>query len=1047
MKTTIDSPEVKVVDASAGSGKTYTLARRYIQLLLEKDTPPEAIKTILAITFTNMATKEMKERILEFLKKLALDFFEDRDERARIYSSIGWDEKYVRHRAGEILNYIIKNYNFFQIQTIDSFINLLLSGCAFRLGLPANFKIQENFRQLLLYSLDECIEAAERDKKIHQIFQEFLRQYIHIENKESWFPKRDILHLIYSLFNQLNIYGKNFKKFPHQVEYIFELKKEIKNLIGEFIAKYNQVVHGTFLNTIRAVCEVEGEGFDLSILTGKNYKKKAFIYDSPPLKKNAKYDPDGIREWQKIREKISELAEAEAQAVFNCYIDIFELVYQIFESRAKKEEFIFLAELNRKARSLFGQEYLIPEIYYQLALRFRHFLIDEFQDTSRLQWENLFLMIEDALASGGTLFYVGDKKQAIYRWRGGEVTLFEEIKSKFRDFNVKEEQLNINYRSQKAIVDFNNMVFSPRNLNRFLCEEFGDQNNLKYFSHQDREEIVSIFKSSTQESKEGNVHGYVRVEEIEGNDKEEREEKIKTKLKALILDLKSRNFDYRDIAILCRTHDEVQTVTAWLMEEGLGVQSDKTLDIRNNPVVKELVSCLKFLSSPIDNLSFTSFILGEVFQTATGINRKQLEEFLLQWNLSINKGGSEYIYRNFRVRYPDAWNEYLDELFKSVGFLNIYELTLKIITTFKVFQNFPNYQGFVMHLLELMKEKEEEYPDLEEFLEFYENTEEEIFYFRYPESNAVRIMTIHKAKGLEFPVVILPFLDIDIQPGRGQERKDFSYLVFPHAESLHLLRLDKKYVILSRRIREIYRREYKQTFIDELDVVYVALTRAQYELYVFLPYGGRKKNILLNLIPENSREIGEKRVYHREQKQSEDIKFINPCEYKSLSEFLAQEGICGDVLKAREEIKRGNILHYILSFISDFSVEDEKDILDQALNMVRFQYRNVPVEEYGNQVKEIFKNENFRKFFYVNGAEVYCEKEVVDAQGMTRKIDRLIVTGSEVWVVDYKTGEPLPDYTEQVREYIEIVKAIYPDHKVKGYLLYLDKGTVEEVNE
>jgi len=1046
-KFLISYPEVRIVDASAGSGKTYALAHRYVQLLFQKDSRPEVIKTILAITFTNMATREMKERILEFLKKIALDSFPNENEREQLLSKIEMDRTSARRFALQIVNYIIHNYNFFQIQTIDSFIYLLLSGCAFRLGLPANFKLQESFRRLLIYSLDECIDRASKDKKIRDIFYDFLQQYVFIENKENWFPKRDILSLLNSLLYQMNIYGREFRKFEYDAQYVLKGKREIKKLVTQFYNKYASVLNGTFTNSLANFCEQEEEIFDFATMAGKNSRKKTFIYEYPPVKRAVVVPPQLEKDWQELRNKIGKMAAAEAQAVFNCYIDIFRLVYQIFEARAQKEELMFLQELNRKANTLFGEEFSVPEIYYRLATRFQHFLIDEFQDTSGLQWKNLFLMIEEALSSGGTLFYVGDKKQAIYRWRGGEVKLFDHLKEILKDFNVKEERLTVNYRSQREIVEFNNTVFSRENLKRFLVQKFKDNNLSDNFSYNDCQEILDVFSTVCQEYKPENKYGYVKITKIEGEDKEEREQKIRSHLIEIISDITTREFTLSDIAILCRSNDEVENVSNWLLEDGFSVQSEKTLNIKNNPVIKELISFLKFLKSPIDNLSFVTFITGRIFLEATGMDRKQLEKFLLEFNSGSEEKSSEYVYRAFRNKYPEVWNKYLEEFFKSVGFLGTYELVLSIIDKFRILQNFPYYQGFVMHLLELLKEKEEEYSNLEEFLEYYETTEEEVFYLKFSESDAIRVTTIHKAKGLEFPVVIIPFLDLDVKPGRSNDIRSFSYVVSPYEDKLRLLRLDKKYVILSLEIREIYKEEYKHSIIDELNIIYVAFTRAQYELYAFLPCGKRKKNIAADLIPPECWERGEKRIYSREKKKTDEFIFISPCGYKNWFEFLKDESVPRDLLESRQEIERGNILHFILSFISDLSVQDKSQVLEDACAQIKFRYRHVlRLDEYRQLIDRIVDDNAFRKFFYLDGGRVYQEKEIVDSQGLTKRVDRLIIKDNEVWVVEYKTGIPVPEYREQVKGYIDIIRRIYPGYKVRGYILYLDTKIVEEID-
>jgi len=207
-------PCVDVVEASAGSGKTHALAKRYIQLIMDSQLKQEEIplKTILAVTFTNKATIEMKQRILEFLKKIALDAFSDKEEREDLFLSLPLAGNKAKKVAHGIIENIISHYNFFQIQTIDSFINMLLSGCAFHLGLASNFQIKENYRTYLEYSLDKLIDKAQIDKEILKVFEDFLKYYLFVENKEGWFSKQDIFRLIESLYNYRCIYGEKLRR-------------------------------------------------------------------------------------------------------------------------------------------------------------------------------------------------------------------------------------------------------------------------------------------------------------------------------------------------------------------------------------------------------------------------------------------------------------------------------------------------------------------------------------------------------------------------------------------------------------------------------------------------------------------------------------------------------------------------------------------------------------------------------------------------------------------------------------------------------------------
>ena len=369
------SPEVVVVEASAGSGKTYALAKRYLQLLINESSHPEYIRKILAITFTNQTTREMKERILEFLKKIALDSFSDPEEEKDILSSLPVDKYVARKKASQLMDYIIRNYNFFQVQTIDSFINVVLSGCAYRLKLSANFKIREDCQDYLTYSLDECIDQANRSESIRALFDNFLQQYLYIENKSSWFPKRDILNLIGSLFYHATIYGGGFKKFDLKNKNLFLEKKKTLKLLKQLRENAPVGTNKTFLNSLDNFLLKNRESFDIRDIT----EKKSFLSFEFPMNKGCPAPADIERRWKRIRNRTIDLAEKEALSLFNRYIDIFQLVYQVFREYASKEDALFLEELNQQAKILIGENNVtVPELYYRLATRFAHYLIDEF---------------------------------------------------------------------------------------------------------------------------------------------------------------------------------------------------------------------------------------------------------------------------------------------------------------------------------------------------------------------------------------------------------------------------------------------------------------------------------------------------------------------------------------------------------------------------------------------------------------------------------------------------------------------------------------------
>jgi ATP-dependent exoDNAse (exonuclease V) beta subunit len=1043
-----ESPQVLIVEASAGSGKTYCLAKHYLKLLLNKDSYPKQIENILAITFTNKATRQMKERILEFLKEIALDEFSDSGREKDILSGIALSKKEAQAKAIQLMDYIIANYNFFQVKTIDSFVNMLLLGCAYQLGLSANFEIREDRDDYLNLSLDTCIEQANHDKSVQKIFKDFLTQYIYLEGKNSWFPKKDILDLLSAMFYHANIYGGSFRKFDLAGLNLYQEKQGLIELFQKLLKNAPPGLNGTFRNSLVKFLEDNEEIFDFGDIAGR----KGFLKDELPMNKEELVPLEVKKLWAQIRSKTVELSEKEARAYFNCYIDIFELVYRAFRSYAKKDDVLFLEELNQQAHSLIRQNGLtVPELYYHIATRLKAFLIDEFQDTSGLQWRNLFAMVEEAISTGGTLFYVGDKKQAIFRFRGGEVALFEVIKKEFSRY-VKPDSIKVNYRSVKEIVEFNNNIFSQENLLRFLNDQQDEaalNNELKYFSREDMDEILAVFSAPEQECARAE-HGLVKVESVDCLSQQERDELTKLKVLTLIDEITgSGRFNKKDITILCRGNKEVELASTWLIEKNIPVESEKTLNIRNNKFIKELLCLLRFLNSPIDNLSFAAFILGDIFLKASQLKRQEIEEFLFGLKGKLAEQGF-YIYREFRRKYQDIWRQLLEEFFQEVGYLGLYELLIDILSRFKALVNFPNQQGFFMHFLQIIKDSEDEYPGISDFLEHFEEIDVARLFVNSSGADAVKVMTIHKAKGLGFEVVIVPFLYLDINDlGSQTKRGRVSYVVEEGSQGLSLLRLDRKYAQLSPEIRRAFQEEYKKEFIDELNTIYVALTRPKSELYVFIPHGIRMiNNVARFLIPQGYAGSAEPPAHKKEAKEDISTLPIPAPRYWKWSDFLKEEFGDARTLKKREALLAGEVLHEVLAAIGNLARMDKEEALQQGLSRVKDLFPGVSDFSSSEAViRKALDAENLKQFFYVSGAAVYREKEVVDSLGITKRIDRLIIKEKEAWVVDYKTREELvPDYSKQVEAYKAIIKDLYPKHIVRGFLVYLEDLKVEEVD-
>ena len=969
MSTRDHSSEVISVEASAGSGKTYALASRYIDLILDPKYVFEEnpFKSILAVTFTNKAAEEMKNRVMKFLKEIAL-------------AQKGDDPR--KDKASVLVEQLLRNFSFFHVQTIDSLINKLLTGCSFRIKLSTGFEILDESNDLIRYSLDEVIDEAASDKTTAKLFKDFIKQYLFIEQETGWFPKENIFKMVRSLYADSNIYGKNYV-IEGDTSKLYDLKKKLWKIVGD-------------------------------------------EYDIDKIPKKLITD--------EVHDLLKEIYECEAFRLFNSYAAIYERVIEKLQQIQIKEDVIFLEELNSKATCLFDEDMSVSEVYYRLATRFRHYLLDEFQDTSVLQWNNLFPLFHEAVAEGGSLFMVGDKKQAIYRFRGGDTSLFESSKEQLHEYSPSTRELKTNYRSDKNIVDFANKVFSEDNINQFLSEIVDKKNSVDISEYSDG--IIGHF-SQQQESLSDKKEGFVSAQWIE-KDEEGAEDTTKTRALEIFDNIKDR-FDLKDIAFLCDKNDEVEAVTSWLMEKGIPVDSEKTLSIRSNSGVKEIISLIKFLDSPIDNLSFASFVIGNIFLSASGLQLNEIQEFIIK----CKDNRDDYYYKQFREKYPKQWEEFFEYLFKKTGFTPLYEFMVSVYERFSVLKKFPQDQAAFMKLLEVILEKEHKYPTPSAFLEYFDNARDGELFVSENGTDRVSVLTVHKAKGLEFGAVILPFFKMQVKVG-GEK----PYVIVPQKKGLQIVRLKKPMLGYSKKIDDIYLKEYVAALKDELNKAYVALTRPKHELYILIPKkSGQFNNLARLMIRDEKFENGSSVSHLSEVKPEEKILALAASDYEEITSKLREEYPDESTLRNREKVQRGDAAHLVLSYIKDLTGKDIDNELSQAAAKAGLSLIGADRDELLEKISQIIKNKLSKPIFYAKGADVETEKEVVDSSGLTKRIDRLIISDKEAIVVDYKsTKEGEEKHKGQVLSYVESISNLLPDKKVRGFLVYIDECEIEEIH-
>jgi len=578
------------------------------------------------------------------------------------------------------------------------------------------------------------------------------------------------------------------------------------------------------------------------------------------------------------------------------------------------------------------------------------------------------------------------------------------------------------------------------NLRRFIRQK---QERLKdqvvAFGEEDFRWLDRVFGHARQTC-EATREGCVRLTLLEAKNREQRDQEARHRLLSLMNELKGRH-RLGDIAVLTRGNQDVELITNWLLEAGWQVVSERTANIRNNALIQEVVAFLRFLKTPRDNRAFAEVILGDLFGRASGLSVRERHDFVFTCRdlLTKQKGGALYIH--FRQKYPDIWQELIGEFVRCAGWSPLYELVISLYARWGCLDRFSEYQGFLMHFLELIRKQEEEFLDIASFLSFFDRMEGEDLYVPLIAPDAVRVLTIHKAKGLEFPVVVIPFLEMRVQVGSRGGDQTPAYVTRRRDGAMELWRIKKNYRLLSPEADRIYAQEYKEAFLDELNNVYVALTRPRRELHAFIPpKAGNAVNLVPLLIPSEVFSLGD--PVHE---PSADIsgpasaRFLSLATYGDGMGYLREEFGSKEERNARPERLMGQAVHLVLSYIKDITEQDIAAITKDAVHQARGVMREALCwETCQGKVEAFLRRPEVRPLFLVQGKDVRTEEPLVDASGRERRVDRLIIEPDQVTVVEFKTGSDKDGaHQRQVEDYQALLRRMYPDRRVVGRILYL----------
>ncbi len=1024
--TELKFPQFVVLKASAGSGKTHALTYRFIQFLLSEKVPKNNLNNILAITFTNNAAKEMKERIIRTLKGL---YFNNQTMINDFICLVSLDRERLSQKAGELIDEILNNYSDFNVKTIDSFITSIFKASAVDFGFNTNFEIVLNHDSFMDYSFDIFLKSVTEGSQIAKILLEVVDIIHENRGRDSsflWDPVPKLLKEVKNIYTKLTSIGNQ----PDVKDYSYEIrqkKEEIKEILKEIeseiersdLEKSEKSTFSKILNILN-----EDRFFDLFSLRVNHLPVK-----KPKGKKNIEQYRKIEILWGKFLHFLAEYAYLFSHSYYMPYLKVYKEFSDIVEKTKRYQSKIFIGDINNYLSTYINSQ-IVPDIYFRIGEKIYHFLIDEFQDTSPLQWNNLLPLISNSLAQDGSLFIVGDTKQAIYGFRDADYKIMKNYES-FNPFTSAHhyvKELNTNYRSLPEILSFNERIFKEKAIQEH-----------KYCAPA----LRSGLSDYTQKAKDSSDAGYVDLVIVE-EDKESLPQK--KKIIEIIKDITSRGYTYGDIAILTPRNDDVVEISEWLSENNIDFVSYSSLDVRRRKITKEIISLLNFFDSPIDDLSFATFITGDIFnETLLQYGFKNADHIIQDFLISASQ--MKPLYKAFQSKYPELWENFFEELLKLVGYLPLYEITDRIIKKFQLFEMKPEEEASLVKILETVKDFEAlGYNSIKDFLDLAEED------FNYSTSkwdiapplniNAVKIMTIHQAKGLGFPVVLVLLY--------AENNKGFQYLIEKKEDYVRLLKITRDIANNNDVLEKIYEEERINEMVNRLNTLYVGFTRAEKELYV-IGIKGKRLSYPLDLITIDGYPAGKKRYKESVSVPASPLP-VNPILYhhNKVTPVTAKM----ERLTNLYEKERGEFLHNILSFL--VYVDDDFDnrltkIIEKLCKKKRITCRHNEIEEIKRCIKKVVTDSSIKDFFvHKPGRIVKNEMEIVSSTGELFRIDRALIDKEKITIIEYKTGIENHLRTEhifQVKNYMNLIKKIYPRKLISGIIAYIDidKSEIIEV--
>ena len=1123
--------ELLVYKASAGSGKTFTLAVEYIKLLILN---PRAYRQILAVTFTNKATAEMKERILSQLYGIQIG---DKDSEAylnRIKEETKRTEQEIREAAGIALGYMLHDYSRFRVETIDSFFQSVMRNLARELELSPNLNIELNNAEVLSDAVDSMIEKLGPTSPVLAWLLDYINE--RIADDKRWNVSDEVKNFGRNIFDEGYIEkGEGLRQRLRNPDTIKEYRKQLKALETEILEQMKG-----FYDQFEG--ELEGHA-----LTADELKNGSRGIGSYFRKLNNGILSNDIR--NATVEKCLEDAKHWATKTSPRFADIIDLakssLMQILEDAEKlrsKNNLLLnscrlslqhlnkvqlLANIDEEVRQLNhdNNRFLLSDtnallhqlvkdgdssfVFEKIGTNIRNVMIDEFQDTSRMQWGNFKLLLLEGLSQGADSLIVGDVKQSIYRWRNGDWGILNSLGSSQSQpqlynnssqlsfpFPVRVETLKVNRRSETNVINFNNRLFTAAvdYLNSLHLEEL-------------KEECFPLkraYADVAQESPKTDSKGYVKVSFIEPDEERNYTEKTLSALGEEVQRLLSEGVKLNDITILVRKNKNIPPIADYFDKElHLPVVSDEAFRLDASLAICMLIDALRYLSNPEEKIAKASLIMNYKLQITdekqaktdkAGANENKLRE-------NGNIAGANEDKREANFAEPADWHNILTadartalpaefvSRMNELRLMPLYELLEELFTLFNM-GSIEKQDAYLFSFFDAVTEYlQSNSSDLDGFIRYWDET---LCAKTIPsgEMDGIRIFSIHKSKGLEFHTVLIPFCDWKL------ENETYNQLVWCTAPESPYNAIDLVPVNYSSTMAEsVYRQDYLderlQLWVDNLNLLYVAFTRAGKNLILWSKKDqkGTMAELLSAALPqvaqtgegswdeeESVYESGEiypsgEEILHCVQneknkdtdKPNDKSKVLNKLAQKPVKLPVHMESMRHDIEfrqsnrsadfiagvdeaeSSRRFINRGRLLHTLFS-----AIETEADI-DDAISRLVFEGiigRTETEEEIRELTRKAFSQPQI-KDWYSGAWRLFNECDIIWQENgalRNRRPDRVMMRDGVIVVVDFKFGKPNKKYNKQVQGYIELlVRMGYDANTISGYLWYVEEEIIEKV--